>query len=90
MQKKNSSDFIPNSILGIGTDIIEIPRIQEAISKHGTRFLDRLFTEEEQRYCQGYADAIPRFAGRFAAKEAVVKALGTGVLPRYNGKRSKS
>lgn len=81
MQKKNLSELAPNPILGIGTDIIEIHRIQEAISKHGTRFLDRLFTDEEQKYCQGYADAVPRFAGRFAAKEAVVKALGTGVLP---------
>jgi holo-[acyl-carrier protein] synthase len=68
-----------NSILGIGTDIIEIERIKEAIERHGERFLDRIFTKKEQEYCRRYKNATPHFAGRFAAKEAIVKAFGTGL-----------
>ncbi len=67
-----------DSILGLGTDIIEIARIQESIARHGQHFLDRLFTHQEQEYCLKYKDAAPHFAGRFAAKEAVAKALGIG------------
>lgn len=67
------------TLVGLGTDIVEIQRIREAIEKHGTPFLDRLFTEQEKLYCLQYKDAAPRFAGRFAAKEAITKALGTGI-----------
>ncbi len=65
-------------IQGLGTDIIEIDRIRDAIERHGLHFLNRLFSQKEQDYCYGFKDASPRFAGRFAAKEAIVKALGTG------------
>ena len=65
-------------ILGIGTDIIEIDRIRKSIENHGYRLLARLFTTKEQDYCLKYKDPIPHFAGRFSAKEAIVKALGTG------------
>jgi holo-[acyl-carrier protein] synthase len=65
-------------IHGVGTDIIEIKRIEEAFEKFGHAFFERLFTENECAYCNKYADPIPHFAGRFAAKEAIVKALGTG------------
>lgn len=65
-------------ILGIGNDIIEIARIQTAIDRYQGRFLDRVFTSQEQAYCQSKKEAARHFAGRFAAKEAVVKALGTG------------
>lgn len=67
------------TILGLGTDIIELSRVEEAITRHGNRFLERLFTAKERDYCLSYQDSIPRFAGRFAAKEAVSKALGTGI-----------
>lgn len=63
---------------GVGTDIIEVTRIEQAIERHGQRFLDRIFTSKEQLYCQQYIFSARHFAGRFAAKEAVVKALGTG------------
>lgn len=63
---------------GLGTDIIEIQRLRKSIERHGQHFLDRLFTQKEQDYCYKYQDSVPHFAGRFAAKEAVVKALGTG------------
>ena len=61
--------------LNVGTDIIEISRIRLAIERHGQRFLSRLFTSKERSYCNRYRDPIPHFAARFAAKEAIIKAL---------------
>ena len=63
-------------MLSTGVDIIEIPRIRLVFEKYGQRFLDRIFTEGEIAYCRGRA---PNLAARFAAKEAAMKALGTGV-----------
>ncbi len=65
-------------IKGIGNDIIAIERIQSSIDHHGQHFLDRVFTPAEQAYCLKYKDSARHFAGRFSAKEAVVKALGKG------------
>src|SRR5262249_52774309 len=65
-------------ILGIGTDIIECPRIGRMIEQHGELFLRRVYTEREIRYCQARKHAIEHFAGRWAAKEAILKAIGTG------------
>jgi holo-[acyl-carrier protein] synthase len=65
-------------ILGIGTDIVECPRIGHMIEQHGELFLRRVYTEREIRYCQARKHAIEHFAGRWAAKEAILKALGTG------------
>jgi holo-[acyl-carrier protein] synthase len=65
-------------IQGIGNDIIELERIEEGYRQHGQAFLDRLFTPKEQAYCLEPKDPIPRLAGRFAAKEAIAKALGVG------------
>src|SRR5262245_59214737 len=65
-------------IVGSGIDIAEVPRIAEAIARHGERFLRRVYTEGEQRYCDSKANRIERYAARFAAKEAAMKALGTG------------
>ncbi len=67
-----------NSPQGIGTDIIEIERVRQSIERHGQHFLNRLFTHKEQDYCYKFKDPVPHFAGRFAAKEAIAKALGTG------------
>jgi holo-[acyl-carrier protein] synthase len=67
------------AILGIGTDIIEVARLEKAIARYGDKFLQRIFTHKEQAYCKKYKDAGRHFAGRFAAKEAAVKALGTGI-----------
>lgn len=63
-------------MLSTGVDIIEIPRIQRVVEQYGKRFLDRIFTPGELAYCRGRA---PNLAARFAAKEAAMKALGTGV-----------
>jgi len=68
-----------NQIQGVGTDIIEVGRIKDAIARHKGRFLDRIFTQKEQEYCSKFSNATIHYAGRFAAKEAVVKALGTGL-----------
>lgn len=66
-------------IRGIGTDIIEVSRIEGNIKRHGQKFLDKVFTVNEQAYCKSFRESARNFAGRFAAKEAVVKALGTGL-----------
>lgn len=65
-------------IIGLGTDIIEVPRIGEMIERHGELFLQRVFTDQEIRYCQQRKASLQHFAGRWAAKEAVMKTLGTG------------
>lgn len=66
-------------IVGMGVDIIEVPRVRAAIERFGERFTNRLFTEAETRYCESKANKYERFAARFAAKEAALKALGTGL-----------
>ena len=65
-------------ILGIGSDLIDIDRIEQTIARFGDRFLNRIFTEAEVAYCMRRRDPSIHFAGRFAAKEAAMKALGTG------------
>src|SRR5262249_44512819 len=65
-------------IVGIGTDIVECLRIARMIEEHGEIFLTRVFTEREIRYCQSRKRATEHFAGRWAAKEAILKCLGTG------------
>lgn len=66
-------------IKGLGNDIIEIHRIQRSIERHGERFIERIFTPGEILYCKKHALSYRHFAGRFAAKEAIAKALGTGI-----------
>jgi len=65
-------------IIAQGIDLIECERIREIWDRHGDRFLARLLTNEETRYVQRYKHAVPSLAGRFAAKEAILKVLGTG------------
>ena len=66
-------------IRGIGTDIIEVSRIRGSIERFADRFLERLFTDKERRYCASHPFQERHYAGRFAAKEAIAKALGTGI-----------
>ena len=66
------------SIVGIGTDIIECLRIAQMIERHGELFIGRVYTPHEIQYCQSRKQATQHFAGRWAAKEAVLKAMGTG------------
>lgn len=66
-------------VVGVGTDLMEIERIQRSIDRFGERFLRRVFTAREIEYCQRKKNAAESFAARFAAKEAGAKALGTGI-----------
>jgi holo-[acyl-carrier protein] synthase len=66
------------NILGIGLDATDIPRLADVLNRFGDRFLQRVFTEGEIGYCTRRRNPAPHFAGRFAAKEATMKALGTG------------
>jgi holo-[acyl-carrier protein] synthase len=61
-----------------GIDLVDFPRIEEMINRHGSHFLDRIFTQTEQQQADAMKNRIERLAGRFAAKEAVLKLLGTG------------
>lgn len=61
-----------------GIDLVDFPRIEEMINRHGRHFLDRIFTQTEQQQASVMKNRIERLAGRFAAKEAVLKMLGTG------------
>jgi holo-[acyl-carrier protein] synthase len=67
-----------STIIGLGVDATDIPRIASTMERYGDRFLQRVFTEGEIAYCQRRRHPEIHFAGRFAAKEAAMKALGTG------------
>src|SRR5690349_16852477 len=66
-------------LLGLGADIIEISRIKSVLLRHGDRFIDRILTLEERKYCDGMAHPEKHIAARFAAKEAVSKCFTTGI-----------
>lgn len=65
-------------IVGLGTDIVEVDRIMKMLVDHGDHFLERVFTPGEIAHCQPRRESGPHYAGRWAAKEAVMKVLGTG------------
>src|SRR6266704_4256750 len=65
-------------IVGLGVDIAEVDRVRGAIGRQGERFLKRLYTARERAYCEKFKKKYERYAGRFAVKEATMKALGTG------------
>jgi holo-[acyl-carrier protein] synthase len=71
-------------ILGIGNDICDVKRMAGVIQRHGRRFLDRTFTQSEQALAQCRSEPCLFYAGRFAAKEAFVKALGTGIIEQVH------
>ena len=66
-------------VLGIGTDLVETSRIAKLIETHGERFLHRCFTQAEIDYCRSHANSNQSFAARWAAKESIAKAFGTGI-----------
>ena len=66
------------NIIGIGMDATDLPRVAAVLKRYGDRFLRRIFTEGEIAYCTRRRDPVPHLAGRFAVKEAAMKALGTG------------
>jgi holo-[acyl-carrier protein] synthase len=65
-------------IVGVGIDIVEIPRFGRVLERQKDRFTNRVFTAGEQKYCRAHRDPVPHYAARFAAKEALFKALSTG------------
>jgi holo-[acyl-carrier protein] synthase len=74
-------------IYGIGADIAEVARIKDAIDKYGDKFLKRIFTETEIEYCEAYKDTkYLHYAARFAAKESMSKAIGTGITQGFKFK----
>ena len=66
------------NIIGIGMDATDLPRVADLLERYGERFLHRVFTDGEISYCTKRRDPVPHLAGRFAVKEAAMKALGTG------------
>ncbi len=74
------------SIYSVGVDITQVERFQELIERHGERFVKRVFTAREIAYCQPKAIRVQCFAGRFAVKEAIFKAAGTGLRTGMNWK----
>lgn len=69
----------PHGVLGIGIDLVENERMREALERQGERFKERVFLESERAYCESRAAPWRHYAGRFAVKEAVSKAFGTGI-----------
>ncbi|MBA7639262.1 Holo-[acyl-carrier-protein] synthase [subsurface metagenome] len=65
-------------IVAHGIDLVDCPRIEEMIKRHDERFINRIFTAAEQAYAEANKDRIEKLAGRFAAKEAILKLMGTG------------
>ena len=65
-------------IIAHGIDLVDFPRIDDMIKRHGPRFLDKIFTKAEQQYADANRDKTEKLAGRFAAKEAILKLMGTG------------
>jgi holo-[acyl-carrier protein] synthase len=71
-------------VLGVGVDLTQMPRLRRVVARWDERFLQRVFTEQELAYCRRRRDPIPHLAARFAAKEATLKALGTGLRMGVN------
>ena len=65
-------------IIAHGIDLVDFPRIEDMVNRHGQKFLDRVFTANEQRYAESNKNKMEKLAGRFAVKEAVLKLIGTG------------
>lgn len=78
MNQNNLASSVTN-LYGIGIDIQSINEIESAIEKHGSKFLNKIFTAEEIAYCSSKQKPAQHFAARFSAKEAFLKALGTGI-----------
>ncbi len=65
-------------VIAHGIDLVDFPRIEEMVERHGDRFLNRVFTQTEQAYAESNKNSTEKLAGRFAAKEAILKLVGTG------------
>ena len=70
---------VGGNVIGVGADIVDVERIRKSHERHAERFLDRIYTKEEQAYCMDMKNPFPHLAARFAAKEAISKAFSTGI-----------
>lgn len=73
------NEAVSGGVIGLGIDLVDVARFEEVLNRQGERFLARVFTEEERRYCGSKQSPGAFYAARFAAKEAVSKAFGTGI-----------
>ena len=79
MKRGNKKNGNPGQFAGMGIDIVDIRRFRKTIATHGEKFLSRIFLPSEKKYCGAKPNPWIHYAGRFAAKEAVAKAFGTGI-----------
>lgn len=79
MKRGKKRNVNPGQFAGMGIDIVDIPRFRKIIAIRGNRFIDRIFLPSEQKYCGAKPNPWIHYAGRFAAKEAIAKAFGTGI-----------
>ena len=68
-------------IIGLGIDVVDLERFAQSLERYGERLQKRMYTDVEQEYCERFSSSLEHYAARFAAKEAVAKALGTGIGP---------
>lgn len=73
------NEAVPGGVIGLGIDLVDVARFEEVLNRQGERFLSRVFTEGERLYCDSKHSPGAFYAARFAAKEAVSKAFGTGI-----------
>lgn len=78
MKKTEANSNKNLKIISHGIDLVDCPRIEDMLTRHGKRFISRIFTKAEQQYAQKNKNKVEKLAGRFAAKEAVLKMMGTG------------
>lgn len=79
MKRRIQNQPAGGRVIGLGVDIVDIPRFRRVLRRHGAAFINRIFLPSEQKYCLSKASPWIHYAGRFAAKEAVAKAFGTGI-----------
>jgi len=79
MKRRTKTNNLDGRVIGMGIDIVDIPRFRKILATRGDRFIDRIFLPSEQKYCGAKPNPWIHYAGRFAAKEAIAKAFGTGI-----------
>ena len=84
MKRGKKQDNMAGQFSGMGIDIVDIPRFRKTLATRGRRFIDRIFLPSEKKYCGAKPNPWIHYAGRFAAKEAVAKAFGTGIGKELN------
>jgi len=84
MKSGNKKSLAGGRVIGMGIDIVDIPRFRKTLSVRGQRFISRVFLPSEQKYCNSKLNPWIHLAGRFAAKEAIAKAFGTGIGRELN------